>query len=105
MCNAKKCGQYPLTLSVEKAEELEIEYNEEFMKNILEKIDYDGIKSQSMALGIQMPDTIEECDLKLLHKYLMGIEVIEGKMTCDKCMHIFPIKGSIPNMLLSSSEV
>lgn len=105
MCNAKKCGQYPLTLSAEKVEELQVEYNDAFMKGILEKIEYHVVVQQAKLLNIPLPDSIEECNLELLHKVLVGIEVIQGTMVCDKCSHIFNITDGIPNMLLNPNEV
>ena len=105
MCNAKKCGQYPLQLNAEKTEELEVEYNEDFVKGILPKLDYPVIVEQARRLNIGLPLTIEEVDLKLLHKVLLGIEVVDGNMTCEKCSHIFSISDGIPNMLLNPSEV
>ena len=105
MCNAKKCGQYPLTLSVEQMEELQVEYNASFMKGILEKIEYYVVLDQAKLLNIQLPQNVEDCDLELLHKVLLGIEITQGQMTCDKCQHIFKITDGIPNMLLNPNEV
>eukprot|EP00835_Amoeboradix_gromovi_P002363 NODE_132_length_18298_cov_0.443101.p14 type:complete len:115 gc:universal NODE_132_length_18298_cov_0.443101:6315-5971(-) len=105
MCNVKNCGQFPLSLAVDKADEVEAEYNESFMLGILEKIEYGVIVEESKKLSIQLPATIQECELSLLHKVLLGIEILEGKMICDKCNHIFTIANGIPNMLLNPNEV
>lgn len=43
--------------------------------------------------------------LKRVHKALLEIEVIEGKLVCPESGREFPINNGIPNMILNEDEV
>eukprot|EP00834_Sanchytrium_tribonematis_P006937 NODE_563_length_5987_cov_2.002717.p6 type:complete len:115 gc:universal NODE_563_length_5987_cov_2.002717:768-424(-) len=105
MCNVKNCGHYPLDLKANESEIVESEYSEEFMKNVLQKIDYPVVVSMAKLFNTDLPEDIANCDLAVLHKVLMCIEVTQGQMECRKCNHIFLIRDGIPNMLLNPNEV
>lgn len=47
----------------------------------------------------------EEAVLKSLHNVLLETSVLEGKMVCGKCGHVYLIKEGIANMLLAEHEV
>jgi len=42
--------------------------------------------------------------LKKLHRVLLEVEVIEGELECPETGRKFPIKNSIPNMLINEDE-
>lgn len=93
---------YPLKLVVTKTEEIQTEYNDEFLKKMLKKIDYPVLKEAANICGQPLPDNLDQAkddDMKLVHKALFDIEVISGSLVCPESGKIFPISDGIPNML------
>lgn len=89
----------------------EQEFNPEFIVHMLDRLDWDAILKVARDLGNELLpptkpenlDPIMEDDqaiLKELHTLLVETQIIEGKMTCRNCDHIYHIKNSIPNFLL-----
>ncbi|TPX35282.1 hypothetical protein SmJEL517_g02239 [Synchytrium microbalum] len=79
---------------------------------MIPRLDWNALIKTSYSLGMDtLPETLpEEGDmddefLQALHHVLMEIRVVQGQMQCDGCGHIYPIKDSIPNMLLQDTEV
>jgi len=35
----------------------------------------------------------------------MKVDITSGRMVCQGCNHVYPIRDGIPNMLLTESEV
>ena len=113
-CNAKgvKNG-YPLQIEVEKTETRETEFNPEFIKNMLPKLDYSVLLGASKQLGSEtaLPESLTEemkADdeiLKKIHHVLMEVLLIEGNLICPETGRKFPVKNGIPNMLLNEDEV
>lgn len=113
-CNAKgvKNG-YPLQIEVEKTETRETEFNPEFIKNMLHKLDYSVLLGASKQLGSEtaLPESLTEemkADdeiLKKIHHVLMEVLLIEGNLICPETGRKFPVKNGIPNMLLNEDEV
>lgn len=120
-CHAKPCpgNGFPLTLHINEWEEQSCEINEEFLRNISTRIDWpaflttlgqitfnnaelDGLK---MELPTSFPEEPSSEFLKTLHVLLMETDVKEGEMVCRGCGHVYRIRDSIPNMLLSEYEV
>lgn len=89
----------------------EQEYNPEFIVHMLERLDWSAVLKVAQDLGNNaLPptkpenlDPIMEDDqaiLKDLHTLLVETQIVEGKMTCRNCKHIYYVKNSIPNFLL-----
>lgn len=98
---------YPLKLIVTQTEEVRTEYNDEFLKKMLKKIDYPVLREAAGVCGQQLPENIndgQEEDLKLIHKALFDIEVISGSLVCPESGREFPINDGIPNMLRNEDE-
>lgn len=97
---------YPLKLVVERVEEIKTEYNHEFLQKMLKKIDYDALKEAAQVCGQKLPETVPDSDedLKLIHKALFDIEVIQGSLVCPESGRKFPISDGIPNMLCNEDE-
>lgn len=102
---------YPLTLVAEKVEELNTDYNEEFLHKMLKKIDYEALKEAAKTCGQQLPEalpdfnsTSRENDLKAIHKALFDTEIITGTLICPETGREFPISEGIPNMLCNEDE-
>jgi uncharacterized protein YbaR (Trm112 family) len=47
----------------------------------------------------------DEAFLKLVHKLLLDVHVLEGALICPETGRRFPITAGIPNMLLHEDEV
>ena len=102
---------YPLKLVVEKAEEIKTDYNQEFVKKMLQKVDYEALKEAAQVCGQQLPEKLpdelgsaSEEDLQTIHKALFDIEVVTGTLVCPETGRKFPISDGIPNMLCNEDE-
>ena len=132
--NSKKCPtglKYPLALQVDQWEPLQVEYNQEFLeKTVLHRLNWDVLTATCKTLGWpqlnpidhdneNMPSENKDGDSKeienelapeseawwkRLHEVLLERRIVSGHMTCNGCGHVFPIKESIPNMLISNEE-
>ncbi|CAJ0929162.1 unnamed protein product, partial [Mesorhabditis belari] len=103
---------YPLLLRVNEKELREVEFDQDFVQNIMPKVDYNCLVSTLMAIGEQgalpneLPENWRENEelLKELHRVLVKIEVIVGELECPESGRVFPIKDGIPNMLCQEDE-
>lgn len=114
-CAVKSCESsiqsFPLKyLDCELVQE-ELDYNAEFIVHMLDRLDWDAVIKVAKDLGnTSLPQTkpenldpIMEDDqviLRELHTLLVETQIIEGKMECGNCKHIYYIKNLIPNFLL-----
>ncbi|KIJ49368.1 hypothetical protein M422DRAFT_27732 [Sphaerobolus stellatus SS14] len=113
-CHAKGCtaNNFPLAFKDIEVETREAEYNEDFIRGFLPKIEWNALVSAAKQLGDnslpeQQPDfeMVDEGLLKALHHVLLEIHVENGQMVCPNCSHIYPISNGIPNMLLAEHEI
>merc|ERR1712137_30379 len=95
--------RYPLGIKVEQVEEEENEYNEDFVKRMIPRIEYDALRQASMQVGCNKlpenpPEDAENNEefLQVLFYVLMNINVIEGELVCPESGRVYPIKGGIP---------
>lgn len=98
---------YPLKLVVEKVEEIDTEFNAEFLQKMLKKIDYDALREAALVCGHTLPEKIpdnnsinQDEDLKSIHRALFNIEIIEGELICPESKRKFRITDGIPNFLV-----
>ncbi|KAI8851453.1 Trm112p-domain-containing protein, partial [Chytridium lagenaria] len=105
MCNAKGCtsNNYPLKIEEAELETLEVEYNENFLRRFLVKLDWPALVQTAFLLGIDqlpqdLPVDFDEELLGRLHRIIMETDVKSGRMVCPSCGHIYPIKDGIPNI-------
>ncbi|KAJ3348655.1 hypothetical protein HDU83_001125 [Entophlyctis luteolus] len=129
MCHVKGCvaDNFPLDVQDAEVESVQVEFNEPFMRRLMNKIEWDALVKTSFAvplllllrfptshlalqLGIdqlpaQVPDMIDEDFLKRIHRVVLETQVTAGKMVCRGCGHVYPISDGIPNMLLQETEV
>lgn len=90
----------------------ESDFNEAFIARLIPKLDWNALRSTSAALGIanlpeKVPDNFadDEGFLQSVHTLVMDIHIKEGALVCPNCSRKYPIKNSIPNMLLRDDEV
>lgn len=116
-CHVKNCQQsYPLSLEVEEwAQDITPpEYNRATALRFLPKVEWPCLLDvarqlnipEASGLPLEKPDENSSDEvLSNMMVALVGRQVKNGKMTCPGCGHIYPIKDSIPNMLLNEDEI
>ncbi|GAA6005937.1 hypothetical protein JCM10207_007281 [Rhodosporidiobolus poonsookiae] len=118
-CPSRACSypaNFPLAFrNITRLEMAEQEFNEEFLRGVLSRIEWGALRKSAAELGDtslpeQSPDLINPASisvelLKTLHHVLLEIVVADGEMVCPQCEHVFKIKDSIPNMLLAEHEI
>lgn len=113
-CHVKNCTRdnFPLELREYEIDTREAEFNPEFLARFFNKLDWPTVLQVSKQLELPaLPETVEddmlndEGFLKMVHNVLFETVVVNGKMVCRGCGHIYEIKDEIPNMLLLEDEV
>ncbi|CCC67114.1 hypothetical protein NCAS_0A05560 [Naumovozyma castellii] len=120
-CSVKACDtsndNFPLQYDGSKCQLVQdesIEFNPEFLLNIIERVDWNAVLSVASDLGnTALPpskpvfpataDQLSEEDMTILrdlHTLLIQTSISEGEMKCRNCGHVYYIKNSIPNLLL-----
>ena len=116
MCNVKGVTQgFPLKIEVTQVKEEEAEYNEDFVKNFIPKLEWsalvEGANAMCATAAADLPAELTDehkADmefLKKLHHILLEVHLIEGNLVCPESGRKFPVKDGIPNMLLNEDEV
>ncbi|KAF8548811.1 Trm112p-domain-containing protein [Imleria badia] len=108
-CHAKGCttNNFPLLLKDVQIELREQEFNHDFIKNILPRLEWRALVRQlgDTSLPLEQPEMTDDEFLQKLHHVLLEIHVVEGVMICPNCKHSYPISNGIPNMLLAEHEI
>ena len=113
-CHVRNCtaSNFPLRILDAEIDHKDTEYNADFMRAYINKIHWDALLKtvQELELGNELPaETPEEPYddqlLQQLHGILFETCVRNGRMVCNGCGHVYPIKDGIPNMLLAEDEV
>ncbi|KAH9979415.1 Trm112p-domain-containing protein, partial [Lactifluus volemus] len=111
-CHAKGCttNNFPLKFSNVKLALREADFNPDFLRGFLSRIEWDALIQASREIGDsslpqERPEMLDDDFLKQLHHVLLEIHVDEGLMTCPNCGHVYPISNGIPNMLLAEHEI
>lgn len=121
-CSVKSCDtsndNFPLSYDGSKCELVQdatIEFNPEFLVNVLDRVDWPAVTRVAHELGNeQLPQEkpvfavgvdgeFSEDQVRVLmdlHTLLMQTSIVEGEMRCRNCGHVYYIKNSIPNLLL-----
>jgi multifunctional methyltransferase subunit TRM112 len=110
-CAVKSCdsstSSFPLRYRECQLQQVEQDFQPEFILNILNRVEWDALLAILRDLGnTSLPQerpniTIEDIELlKNLHELLIETNITEGEMVCPSCEHIYYIKNSIPNFLL-----
>ncbi|EME39645.1 hypothetical protein DOTSEDRAFT_91933 [Dothistroma septosporum NZE10] len=121
-CARKTCksspAAFPLHPKEAELEQIELDLNPLFIKNMLPRLDWDAIKTLNQELGLpSLPaetpaaETLAAEDgeptqtLKDLHTLLMETSIASGKLACGNCGHEYAVKEGIANFLLPSHMV
>jgi multifunctional methyltransferase subunit TRM112 len=111
-CHVKDCikDNYPLKIKDAQLDVVEADFNPEFIRKIISRLDWNALIVTAKELGITgLPETIDdqlsEEMCKVIHHVILEHKINDGKMICNGCGHIYEIHQGIPNMLLQNSEV
>jgi multifunctional methyltransferase subunit TRM112 len=109
-CHAKNCNTYPLSLQDVELESVESDFNPEFIKKIISRLDWSAFVETALALGMEslpreLPLEFSPEFLQNVHNVALNHQIKQGNMLCTGCGHIYPIIDGIPNMLLQNSEI
>ncbi|TFK96509.1 hypothetical protein BDV98DRAFT_555237 [Pterulicium gracile] len=111
-CHAKGCtsNNFPLQLKDVQLEQREAEFNPDFLRRFMPKLDWGALVDTARQLGddslpLEQPEMFDDDFLRKLHHVLLEVSVEEGAMVCPNCSHIYPISNGIPNMLLAENEI
>ncbi|EPQ53052.1 Trm112p-domain-containing protein [Gloeophyllum trabeum ATCC 11539] len=111
-CHVKGCNtnNFPLQFQDVQIELREADFNADFLRGFLPKIEWNALVDAARQLGDtslpqEQPTMIDDDFLKALHHVLLEIHVEEGAMVCPNCKHVYPIASGIPNMLLAEHEI
>jgi multifunctional methyltransferase subunit TRM112 len=102
---------YPLRIEVGKVEVKETEFNSEFIKRMLDRLDWAALRSATSQLdpNTKLPEAIgspdDEAFLRLVHHALIELVLIDGYLVCPESGRKFRVENGIPNMLLNEDEI
>ena len=119
-CSVQTCDtsndNFPLSYDGSKCQleqDESIEFNPEFLVNILDRVEWSAILQVAADLGntslppnkpvFENKNSLNEDDMAVLrdlHILLIQTSIVEGEMKCKNCGHTYYIKNSIPNLLL-----
>jgi multifunctional methyltransferase subunit TRM112 len=92
-------------LEIEDMEVGDSEFNEEFMRIILPTLDWNGVLLAASSVDFDgLPPTfnlpsLDDIDfLRAVHKLLLDIHVLKGKLTCPESGRVFLIENGIADM-------
>ncbi|RHZ61864.1 hypothetical protein Glove_345g47 [Diversispora epigaea] len=110
-CHVRGCNvnNYPLQLSEVEIEIQETEFNSQFLRSMIRKLEWSALINSAREIGITtlpevLPDDFDEDFLRNIHRVLLETHIQQGKMTCPNCNHVYLVRDGIPNMLLNESE-
>ncbi|KAD5961227.1 hypothetical protein E3N88_12700 [Mikania micrantha] len=103
---------FPLRIEPEKIVEKQVDFNPDFLKNMLPKLDWKALADASKIMGYsELPDEVPDQTvvdssefLQKLHHALLELHLEEGALVCPETGRRFPVNKGIPNMLLHEDE-
>lgn len=111
-----KCQTFPLTIEPTEVVPTHSEYDPEFVRRMLPRIEYstlleafEAVKAKNPALGAAtLAPTVEEIDISndmspsMINAYLAltGLAVKNGTLRCPTCTTKYPVVDFIPNMMV-----
>jgi multifunctional methyltransferase subunit TRM112 len=107
---------YPLKIEADYVTVEESPFNPEMIRKMLPRLNYAAIVQANRELSIKteepladlpekLPSDIDEPLLHDLHRVLFDVHLVEGFLVCPSTGRRFPVKDSIPNMLLHEDEI
>ncbi|KPI87639.1 hypothetical protein ABL78_3296 [Leptomonas seymouri] len=111
-----RCDSYPLLITATEAEEIPVEYDAEFTRRMLARVDYPSLRATFHKLrethdlvrghSEELPEVLEGADLaddsaflKCAHYALNVIAVKNGVLQCPGCKTAYAVTEFIPNFV------
>eukprot|EP00288_Rhodomonas_lens_P017428 CAMPEP_0177693186 /NCGR_PEP_ID=MMETSP0484_2-20121128/2262_1 /TAXON_ID=354590 /ORGANISM="Rhodomonas lens, Strain RHODO" /LENGTH=115 /DNA_ID=CAMNT_0019203973 /DNA_START=169 /DNA_END=516 /DNA_ORIENTATION=- len=102
----------PLKIEVEEMQEVAKDFNQGFLENIIDRLDWPAfveaaalLNQEGLPASKELLDKSDELTMKKLHHALMEVDVVTGNLVCTETGRKFPIAAGIPNMLLNQDEL
>lgn len=114
---------YPLQIEVKSVRCENSPVNKEFLLNVLPKVNYPALRSAVQQMSHhcepplpEIPENLDVSDtegnknlddetMTNLHRVLLDVYLVEGWLVCPDTGRKFPVKDSIPNMILHEDEI
>jgi len=102
---------YPLRIEATKVELKETEFNAEFIRRMLDRLDWQALRTAAAELdpNVRLPESPGSADdeafLRLVHRALVELVLVDGFLICPESGRKFKVENGIPNMLLNEDEV
>jgi multifunctional methyltransferase subunit TRM112 len=106
---------YPLGIEATAVEVQPAEFNAEFTRSMLDRIDWDAFRRAASQVpqgaDVKLPAALtpelrqDEALLKQVHHLLVEVIVMEGALICPDTGRRFKISSGIPNLLLREDEL
>ncbi|KAL7698164.1 Trm112p-like protein [Lotmaria passim] len=114
-----QCNSYPLLITAAEVEEIPVEYDAEFTRRMLARVDYPSLRTTFHKLreahasvrghSEELPEVLEGADLsdesdflKTAHYALNVIAVKNGTLQCPECKTTYAVNEFIPNFVLDA---
>ncbi|CAM9716850.1 unnamed protein product [Choristocarpus tenellus] len=106
--NIRQVQGYPLGIEVVKVVSQELEFDKDFVFNMLGKLEWSVFREAAVTLGAgdNLPEKVDEelrsddAFLQKVHHALLEVHLIEGELVCPETGRKFPVREGVPNMLL-----
>ncbi|KAF5394283.1 tRNA methyltransferase [Paragonimus heterotremus] len=105
---------YPLALKVKNLQVNSIEFDPTYVSRLIPKVEWEVVKKVADQIGEDhipcLPNEVpadyaeNESFLKLAHRALLEVDILEGSLICPETGREFPISDGIPNMLVNEGE-
>ncbi|KAH0920368.1 hypothetical protein HID58_028028 [Brassica napus] len=110
-CNIKGViNKFPLRIEAEKVIKKEVDFNPDFLRHMLAKIEWKALVDGARSMGYtELPDHApalesDEPFLRKFHHALLELNLEEGSLVCQESGRKFPVEKRVPNMLLHEDE-
>lgn len=103
---------YPLRIESEQVQVQEVDFNADFIVNMIPKLEWAAFVGAARSLGVDgLPDELSEEQMgdeevqRKIHHALLEIHVVQGFLICPSTERKFKVSNGIPNMLLHEDEL
>ncbi|KAL3694775.1 hypothetical protein R1sor_008426 [Riccia sorocarpa] len=112
-CNIKGVTKgFPLSIEVQKLDTKETDFNPDFLRNIIPKLEWKAFHDAAVSVGLNdIPEQVDPVMLEYteflqkFHHALLEVHLEEGALICPETGRRFPVTKGVPNMLLLEDEV
>ena len=102
---------YPFKIDAQKVEEVDTDFDPDFLRNIWPRIEWGALKEAAESMGMTglpaevSPEMLQDDEfLQQLHQALLEIVLEEGALICPETGRRFNVSRGIPNLLLNEDE-